>query len=330
MKKLFTLIIVALLTLLTACSSGQGEDKKPTIKLADGTWDSVKFHTAVAQFIIENGYGYETQLIPGSTPAILTGLTNGDIDIYMENWTDNIIDQYTEMIESGDVLELSVNFEDNAQGWYVPTYMIEGDSARNIEPMAPDLRSVDDLAKYWELFKDPEDPSKGRIYGGIAGWEVDQTLTVKMETFNLNEHFNYFRPGSEAALNTSLVRAYERGEAWVGYNWEPTWVTGKYDLTLLEEPEYTKEGWENGFATAFPSNRCTVNSHKSLPEKAPDITEFLKNYSTNSALISEALAQMEEQGFTIDEVAKWFLEEHEEVWTEWVPEDVVNKVKSSL
>jgi glycine betaine/proline transport system substrate-binding protein len=330
MKKLFTLIIVALLTLLTACSSGQGEDKKPTIKLADGTWDSVKFHTAVAQFIIENGYGYETQLIPGSTPAILTGITNGDIDIYMENWTDNIIDQYTEMIESGDVLELSVNFEDNAQGWYVPTYMIEGDPSRNIEPMAPDLRSVDDLAKYWELFKDPEDPSKGRIYGGIAGWEVDQTLTVKMETFNLNEHFNYFRPGSEAALNTSLVRAYERGEAWVGYNWEPTWVTGKYDLTLLEEPKYTKEGWENGFATAFPSNRCTVNSHKSLPEKAPDITKFLKNYSTNSALISEALAQMEEHEFTIDEVAKWFLQEHEEVWTEWVPEDVVIKVKSSL
>jgi glycine betaine/proline transport system substrate-binding protein len=334
-KKLFNrksliLVVVTLLLTVTACGTGGDGDAKPTIKLADGTWDSVKFHTAVAQFIIENGYDYPTRLIPGSTPAILTGIQNGDIDIYMENWTDNLGEQYPEMLEQGDMIELGVNFDDNAQGWYVPTYMIEGDPDRGIEPMTPDLKSVDDLAQYWEVFKDPEDPSKGRIYGGIAGWEVDQTLSVKMETFELDKNFNYFRPGSEAALNTSLVSAYEKGEPWVGYNWEPTWVLGKYDMTLLEEPEYTEERWANGFASAFPANTCTVNAHKDFPDKAPDVTEFLSNYQTNSALISEALAQMENNGLTIDEAAAWFLQEHEDIWTAWVPQDIADKVKSAL
>lgn len=328
-SRMSLLLLGAMLLIVTACAPA-GEDAKPTIRLADGAWDSVKFHTAVAQFIIENGYDYPTELMPGSTPAILTGIRNGNIDVYMENWTDNIIDEYTDMIESGDVLELSMNFDDNAQGWYVPTYMIEGDPARGIEPIAPDLKSVFDLPEHWELFKDPEDPSKGRIYGGIAGWEVDQTLSVKMETFDLNENFNYFRPGSEAALNTSIVRAYERGEPWVGYNWEPTWIIGKYDMTLLEEPEYTKERWENGFASEFPSNRCTVTAHKDLPDKAPDVVEFLSNYETTSAIISEALAQMMDNELTIDESALWFLTNYEDLWTTWVPDDVAAKVKAAM
>lgn len=222
MKKSLLLVIMAMLVMVTACSRGGDENAKPTINLADGTWDSVKFHTAVAQFIIENGYDYPTRLVPGSTPAILTGIQRGDIDVYMENWTDNLGEEYPKMIKKGDMIELGVNFDDNAQGWYVPTYVIEGDPERNIKPMAPDLKSVSDLPKYWEIFKDPENPSKGRIYGGIAGWEVDETLSVKMKTFELDKNFNYFRPGSEAALNTSLVSAYEKGEPWVGYNWEPT------------------------------------------------------------------------------------------------------------
>ncbi|WP_019416229.1 ABC transporter substrate-binding protein [Paenisporosarcina sp. TG20] len=329
-KKSMLLMIAAMLILVTACGNGEDENANPTIRLADGTWDSVKFHTAVAQFIIENGYDHPTRLIPGSTPAILTGIENGDIDVYMENWTDNLGEQYPEMIEKGDMIELGVNFDDNAQGWYVPTYVIEGDAERNIEPIAPDLKSVSDLPKYWEIFKDPEDPSKGRIYGGIAGWEVDETLSVKMETFELNETYNYFRPGSEAALNTSLVSAHEKGEPWVGYNWEPTWVSGKYEMTLLEEPEYTEERWANGFASAFPANTCTVNAHKDLPDKAPEVTEFLSNYQTNSTLISEALAQMEENDLSINQVATWFLQEHEDVWISWVPQDVADKVKAAL
>jgi glycine betaine/proline transport system substrate-binding protein len=328
-RKSLILIVVAMLLTVTACAGGD-ENAKPTIRLADGAWDSVDFHTAVAQFIIENGYDYPTELVPGSTPAILTALQNGDIDVYMENWTDNLGDQYPAMIESGEVLELSINYDDNAQGWYVPTYMIEGDESRGIEPITPDLKTVEDLKELWEVFKDPEDPSKGRIYGGIAGWEVDNTLSVKMETFELDKTFNYFRPGSEAALFTSFVSAHDKGEPWVGYLYEPTWVTGMYDVTLLEEPEYTEERWENGFASEFPTNKIAVNSHSSLPEKAPEVADFLSNYETSSQIIADALAQMMNNELSIDATAEWFLTEREDVWTQWVPEDVAENVRTAL
>ncbi|MBO8171670.1 MAG: ABC transporter substrate-binding protein [Bacillaceae bacterium] len=306
------------------------QQEKPVLVFADAGWDSLRLHNSIAQYILENGYGYQTDVMPGSTPATLTGLEGGDIDIYMEVWTGNVEEQYQKMLDSGNVLELSVNFDDNTQGFYVPTYVIEGDPERGIEPMAPDLKSVEDLPKYWELFKDPEDPSKGRIYGAIPGWQVDETMFQKVQTYNLDETFNYFRPGSGAALATSIATAYEEGEPWVGYYWEPTWIMGKYDMTLLEEAEYSDELWNNGYACEFPPNEVTIAVHKDVKDAAPDVVEFLSQYQTSSQLVSDALGYMQDNEATVEQAAQWFLKEHEDLWTSWVPADVAEKVKSSM
>lgn len=318
-KALVSLCAVVVSALLLAACSGNessGGSSDPLV-FADAGWESIRFHNHVARIVIEEGYGYKTDEMPGSTPATFQGLQNGDIDIYMEVWTDNL-DTYDEAVESGEVLELSVNFDDNAQGLYVPTYLIEGDAERGIEPLAPDLKSVEDLPKYKELFKDPEDHQKGRIYGSIPGWAVDELLRARIEDYGLNETYNYFSPGSDAALTTSLVSAYEKGEPWVGYYWSPTWVTGKYDLTLLEEPN------------PFPATVVTVAVNKEVEKKAPEVVEFLKNYKTSDQLTSEALAYMEDNNADEKATAIWFLKEHEELWTQWVPDEAAQKVKVAL
>lgn len=333
-KSVFIMFVAIILIVLPACggmetTTGNAKRTDPII-FADAGWDSIRFHNGVARFIIENGYGYKTDVTVGSTPATLQGLGSGEINAYMEIWTDNMLDKYNEMIKSGDIVELSVNFDDNAQGLYVPTYVIKGDPARGIKPVAPDLKSVEDLPKYWEVFKDPENPSKGRIYGSPPGWDVDNKLTVKMETYKLNESYNYFRPGSDAALASSIAAAYEKGLPWVGYYWDPTWITGKFDLTLLKEPEFSEERWENGYASEFPSNRVVVAAHKDLIQGAPDVVAFLKNYKTNSKLTSEALAYMQDNEASAEDAAKWFIQKHPEVWTPWVPKEIADKVKKAL
>ncbi len=336
-KVFFILLLSLILITVTACSNngdnqgGDSNGKKETLVFADAGWDSIRFHNDVAKLIIENGYGYETDTTIGSTPATFTGLRNGDIDIYMETWVQNIQEAYDEAIASGEVEELSINFNDNAQGLYVPTYVIEGDADRGIEPMAPDLKTVKDLAKYPDVFKDIEDTSKGRIYGAIPGWSVDEILRTKVETYGLDEMYNYFGPGSEAALGGSIVAAYEKGEPWVGYYWEPTWITGMYDLTLLEDEPFDQELWENGYACEWMPVDVTVTVNKDMKDIAPEVVEFLKNYETSSNLTSEALAFMQEnEGSTTEDAAKWFLNENEDLWADWVSEDVATKVKEAI
>ncbi|UCZ53136.1 ABC transporter substrate-binding protein [Bacillus shivajii] len=331
-KYSITFLALLLLVSLAACNgaNGNGDGDKPEIVLAEGDWGSFRFHNAVAQLIIEEGYGYPTDVLMGSTPNNLVGIRGGDSDVMMEVWVENIQEEYDDMINSGDVIELAINFDDNAQGFYVPRFVIEGDPERDIEPLAPGLERVDQLHEYWEVFEDPEDPNKGRIHGAIPGWEVDQTMQIKMETYGLNEYYNYFSPGSQTALDSSIIRAYDRGEAWVGYYWDPTWVTGMYDLVLLEEDEYDEEQFNEDYSTAFPSNTVTVIVNEGMEEKAPEIVEFLSNYETSSDLTSEGLSYMEENDADQHEAARWFLEEHQDLWIDWVPEDVAERVLDAL
>lgn len=303
---------------------------KETIVFGDSGYDSIRFHSYVAGIIIEEGYGYDINMVTGSLPVILMGQRHSDIDVVMEYWTENIADIYYEAIEAGDIIEVGVNFNDNAQGFYVPAYVIEGDSERGIEPMAPDLKTVKDLADYWQLFEDEEDPSKGRIYGSPPGWVVDEIMRTKIKTYGLDEYYNYFSPGSDTALSAAIVAAYERGEAIVAYYWEPTWLVGMLDIILLEDEPYSEELWNNGYACEFQSMDITIGVNADIPNQTPELVEFLSKYHTNSELTSEALAYMMENDTDVKDAAIWFLKNKEDVWTQWVSEDVAQKVKNLL
>lgn len=303
--------------------------KDQILTFADAGWDSIQVHNAIAAIIVENGYGYKTDTTTASSPIVMQGLQQGDIDICMESWTDNVEEIYYKGIESGDIVELSINFDDNAQGIYVPTYVIEGDRERNIEPMAPGLQSIKDLPNYWEVFEDPDDPSRGRIYGSPPTYAADEILRTKMDSYSLNQSYDYFNPGSDTSLNTSIVSAYERGEPWVGYYWDPTWITGKYDMTLLEDEPYDEEKWNDGYACEFPGVKVTVAVNRSMLDRAPDVVAFLENYETSTQMTSEMLAYMQDNDVGPEETAQWFLGEYEDIWTEWVPDEVADKIKDT-
>ncbi|MUV38545.1 hypothetical protein JNUCC1_02399 [Lentibacillus sp. JNUCC-1] len=329
-KKIFLLVIAMLMSAVLAACGGDSDKEIETITFADAGWDSIRVHNHIAQKIIEEGFGYDTDVTSGSTAATVQGLREGDINAYMEVWTDNIKEVYEEAIDAGDIERVSTNFDDNNQGLYVPTYVIEGDEERGIEPMAPDLQTVEDLKKYPEVFEDPEDPGRGRIINGPSGWAVQEAISEKFDTYGLDETMNDFIPGSDSAAVADLVSAYESGDAWVGYYWSPTWGTAKYDLTLLEEPEFDREQWDEDKGTAFPPNDVVVAVHKDLPDQAPEVVDFLKNYETSTDLTEEALNYMNDNDASEEEAAIWWMKEHEDVWTSWVSDDVAEKVKESL
>lgn len=329
MKKVLGIIVLSVMTILAACG-GSSSDSIDEIVFADAGWDSMRVHNSIAQRIVEEGYGYKTDVTAGSTATTFQGLREGDINVYMEAWTDNIKEVYDEAIDAGDIEEVSINFDDNDQGLYVPRYVIEGDPERDIEPLAPDLKTVEDLKKYPEVFEDPEDPGKGRIINAPSGWEVENAITEKFETYDLGEEFNNFSPGSDSAIVASLVDSYDKGKGWVGYYWSPTAITAQYDLVLLEEDPYDKEQWDKDKSTEFPPNDVTVAVYKDLPTQAPEVVEFLENYETSSELTEAALDYMEENDADHEEAAEWWMNEYEDIWTQWVPEDIAEKVKDSL
>ena len=114
-------------------------------------------------------------------------------------------------------------------------------------------------------------------------------METKLETYGLDEQFNYLAPGSDSAIVADLAGAYKKGEPWVGYYWSPTWVTASYDLTLLEDIPYDKAIWEESKGTEFPPNDVVIAVHKDLPSQAKDVVDFLSKYESSNDATEEIL-----------------------------------------
>jgi glycine betaine/proline transport system substrate-binding protein len=327
---------ISLLSQSAVAADAKCELDRPVV-FAGLDWDSNAVHNAIAQFIVEEGYGCNTDVIPGSTIPLMNGMIRGDIDVTMEMWRDNVRDVYDPAVEKELVFDLGPNFPDATQEWYVPKYLVEGDGAP-----APDLRSVSDLAKYKELFADPEEPSKGRFYNCVIGWGCEKVNTKKYYAYGLDADFTNFRPGSGGAFAAAIEGAVLKKQPIFFYYWGPTWLLGKIgdQLVRLEEPTYNAEIWQRmqdtenpedvEEATAYPVVEVTVSVNGPFHDEAPKLVEFLTNYETTAKMVSELLAWMQDNNGTPESAAKEFLSSREEVWTTWVPEDVAARVRDAL
>ncbi|MFA1820947.1 glycine betaine ABC transporter substrate-binding protein [Virgibacillus oceani] len=81
MKKHLLLLVLLFTVLLAACTESSTDE---AILIGGGDWDSLRLHNGIAQKILENGYGYQTDEISCSTSAVIQGLRQGEVDVYME------------------------------------------------------------------------------------------------------------------------------------------------------------------------------------------------------------------------------------------------------
>ncbi len=167
MKLTRKIAITLAMTLALSVSSAYAQSGvcKPqeTIKFAGVTWESGQIYTSLVRSLLELGYGCKTELVTGSTAATEAALVSNDIQIWVEQWlrTDTIKkgQEMGKVRLVGDLLSGGGAKE----GFFVPDYVVNGDAKRGIKAVAPDLKSVADLPKYKAIFKDDEEPNKGRF-----------------------------------------------------------------------------------------------------------------------------------------------------------------------
>lgn len=339
MKRLTGALLAAAL-LVTAFAGCQQAGQEPsggdvatepvTIIATDNSFDSQGIHNAIAKLVVENAFpGYTFTTSTASSTMNWQSMIAGTVDVDIESWTDNVA-TYPDDVANGDIIDVGILIPSAPQGFYVPRFVIEGDPDRGIEPLAPELRSVSDLAQYADVFPDAEDPTRSRIYGAIPGWMIDEVMYKKYEFYNLDEQYNYVRLGSEAALFASLVSAYNNGEGWVGYCYEPTWVAGKLDLVLLEDAPYDPDLYLEG-QCEIPAQPLKIVCGKHFEEKVgPEVYSFFQKYQTSLELINGALNYLDENGATHEEAARWLLQENDELLDQWLPADKAELVRAAL
>ncbi|WXR62573.1 glycine betaine ABC transporter substrate-binding protein [Peptostreptococcaceae bacterium AGR-M142] len=331
LKKIILFISIFMIFSLNACDKAneniEKKDKKETIVLGDPGWNSVRIHNNIVSYILKHGYGYETRIYEAGSEELKIGLKNKEVNILMEYWLHDF-KEYNYQITNKYYETVSVNYDDNRQGIYVPKYVIEGDVNRGIKPIAKDLRRVDELINYKDKFI-LEGQDYPKIYGPVKGWGFQEFLYNKFDGYNISSNFEIVVSNSGEELGNYAEEAYVNGLPWVGYYWEPTVLMGKYEFIKLEEDPYSEDIFLSSGLCEMPQEDVLVLVDTEFRKKHKDLYEFLSNYETTNEINNELLAY-DDIHENKDDVVEYFLEEYEFLWLNWVSEDAYKKIKLNL
>lgn len=318
---------------LTALAASASAQSCGDVTIASMNWQSAELLAHIDKLILSKGYGCNAQVITGDTVPTLTAMAEkGRPDIAPEASVSQAPGVVTRAIVEKRLIEtVNVLPDGYVNGWWIPKYVADAH---------PEIKTIADVLKYPKLFPAPEDASKGAVYNGPQGWGG---TVVTAQLFKANDGakagFTLVPTGSGAALDASLIKAYERKQGWVGFYWEPTALLGKYKMVRLSSVKHDDAEWKrctseadcpdpkvNDWPTEFAKTLVTAK----FAQRGGPVMDYLKARKIGNAEINKAMAWATDNQATGEESARHFLKSSPEVWSAWVPPAVFKKVKESL
>ncbi|WP_207869001.1 ABC transporter substrate-binding protein [Pseudomonas sp. 51_B] len=335
----FPALLASLMLAMGLASTGSAASAEPVKPIHFGAigWESGALTTEILRHIVEHGFGYPTDTLPGSTVSMEVALARNDLQVIAEEWAGRS-PAWVKAEQAGQVFALGDTVKNAEEGWWVPAYVIKGDPARGLKPLAPTLRSVEDLKDYPQVFRDPEMPDKGRFLNSPSGWTSETVNSQKLKAYGLDGLYNNFRSGSGAALDAEINSAIRRGQPVLFYYWSPTPLIGRYDLVRLQEPAFDAAAW----ATLTDAKNPDPKGSQSLPAKLsigvskafrdsyPDLVAVFEKVDLPIDRLNKALAEMSDKRQKPTDAAIAFLRANPDVWKPWLPADAASKVEASL
>ena len=301
------------------------EPPRETIIFSDLNWSSAQLQNRIAQYLVEKGYGYPTDVVFGATLPLFQGLRNGDTHVTMEIWLPNQDEAWNEAQAAGEVYPVGLSLgKDWQSAFVIPKYLQE---------QYPELDSVDDLTdqQFKDLFKTAETGDKARLVSCVIGWACEVVNAAQVAGYGLDEHVQIINPGDGAALNADVYGAYERQEPWLGYQWGTNDPALKLDLVRLEEPAYSDQCWFTTKACAYEDATILIAVVPDLPARAPDVIEMLQAWDFNIDVYKAAVKWGDENpDANTNATALWWLSSNEDIWGAWVTSEAAESISIAL
>ncbi|WP_296404628.1 glycine betaine ABC transporter substrate-binding protein [Psychrobacter sp.] len=331
-------LLLSLLLLSAQAFATCGDSQSHPIKFGSLTWESGQFISAVLQIIAEEGYGCRTEMVPGTGPALETALSQDDIQVIGEQWVGRspIME---DAISANKAKIIGSTLQGGAtQGWYVPNYVLEEH---------PELKDYRNISKFSTLFIDPESPSKARFLNCPTGWTCEVFNTHLLNNLGLTKAkpqdskiltFNYVHPGTGAALDAEISSAFEQHKPLLFYYWQPTGLMAKYNFGSINFPAYDEQCWNKlldaksntDCISGFPVSKLGIAVSMPFSTKHPELVEAYHKVQFSSDILNGAILEMNENKRSGNEQAKLFLQQHPQIWKNWLTADAANRLAISL
>ncbi len=287
------------------------------LSAAEPDWTGGVVTCRVLQYIMENEMDYKIKQVtmPAGT-GVYVAISNGDLDFACESWPSYTPARLTFLEKfggDGTVAYLGATGIIGGSGYFVPRYMVEGDSARGIKASTPDLKSYKDLNQYKAMFKSLESGNRGNLIAcPVAAWECEDQKRLDL----LGVDFNAQVLGSEVAHWSEIQAKYKRGEPFLAYAWAPHWIHAALDLIEVELPVYNADKWP---ATNWDKDITYNYGSTMLEGEHPQIAQLIKNQNLSNNQQAVMIYEIDVKKRDTEEVVEEWMKANKDIWMKWLP-----------
>jgi len=223
---------------LAGTAAAGGHSKCGKVTIADMNWASASLMANVDAIILKEGYGCETEIIPGDTMPTFTSMNEkANPDVASELWINAVREPLAKAMSEGR-LHSAVKgpITGLGEGWWVTEQFAKDH---------PDLNTVEKILERPDLFPYAEDKSKGAFMGCPAGWGCQLSNINMFRAFEMEKKgWVLVDPGSSAvqldgAANcpTSTCSELSKWRRKVG-----SWLIQVHRLALMDQlPRHLNE-----------------------------------------------------------------------------------------
>ena len=315
------------------------------VSIASMNWASAEVLAEIDKLIFSVAFGCTVELTAGDALPLLEAMREtGKPDLVPELWEDSVRTELDKETQRGEVQILVDVLSDGAEeGFWIPRYI--ADAHPQIKTLAhaldrPDLFTSIEDDEDADDSEEQTDSLAGVMYNCPPGWACHIAASNLFRAFDGEEKgFNLVDTGSAAGLDASIAKAYKSAAGWLGYYWSPTAMLGRYEMVKLDTGAHEEGQWNacildsdcaDPAVNAWPTRRVVSVVSNDFSVRSGDLVDYVSKRQWSNETVSELLAWMAESQATGEEAAVHFLTNYEDVWTDWLPDNVVDQVKAAL
>ncbi|WP_022667839.1 glycine betaine ABC transporter substrate-binding protein [Desulfospira joergensenii] len=316
-KRLGTGLLAAvfLLGLLFNCNTVLAAQK---VVIAEMNWSGAIAVSHVMKQVLEDKLGVSAQLQQLNPALTWAGMEKGSVDVFPDLWWPNQNAGIEKYVEKKKAVELTLSFDNAAQGWFIPTWAAE---KYGIHTLA-DLKDPE-KAKIFDMTGN----GIGDIWAGGFGWMSTEITKVQLRDFGLPLE-NYVV--DQWVFLTSLKEAMRQKKPMLFYYWSPEWPFAVYDLTKLELPAYDPEKWvyvdkkpeESKITCDWQPAKVYVGYSAKLKKKSPKAFQFFKQWNMPIEEVNAMISSLEEVPGNPkqdpEKVAGQWIADHPQIVNQWI------------
>lgn len=266
-----------------AATTAQAQDKG-TVNLSYVEWSSTVASTNVMRAVLEQA-GYEVKMSSLSAAAMWQSVATGDTDAFLAGWLPTTHEDYYAKLKD-QLVDTGVNLDGTKLGLVVPAYS--------------EVDSIADLNEHADDFDN-------KLTGIDPGAGIMRLTDKVVEEYDLDLNL---QSGSGATMTAALKSAIANDEDIAVTGWTPHWMFARWDLKYLDDPKNVYGGAE----------QIHTIVRQGLKEDMPEAYAILDAFEWTAEDMGEVMLMNQEEDSDPYENAKQWVEKHQDMVQEWLPE----------